>query len=231
MPVVRCRDCLSKTKIAHPEAPAVMVCEDCQRRALTRIFSREVTDADISLIKQARRNATNLFVRFAAQRRVDCDGLLQITSCLSAVDNDQVELLEPQIRKQFGLTYNELFERLTDAISEAISGTPPDHRYRVEWFAPAILPFYDCWRGLGFDPKVRIADAEPVADEITDGANTPFADFLIFQLGLIEQQNARGLASAASVKKLDQCVRSKAAERSLSSSPTSAAASAEPANS
>lgn len=104
------------------------------------------------------------------------------------------------------MTLTDLSERLSLAVAGATAEMQSDARFRVAWFAPCVAPFYDWWRAQGWEPTVSIADTEP-DDEDPEGANSPFAEFLIYELGKMDDADARELASAASVKKLHRKAR------------------------
>ena len=165
----------------------------------------ELAAESAQALQRARQEASRLLVAAALQRRIDGEALTDLARRVADFSDDEARYYEPHIWAGFGMTLTEFSERLVDtANAAATKRVAPDARWRVDWWAPCVVPLYDWWRGQGWEPTVSIADAKPEADEDPEGANSPFADFLIYELGLL---GADRLATPNSVKKLDRAVR------------------------
>lgn len=183
-----CRRCPEKQEVDNPDCYVSPQC--------TLEIAAEAAEA----LQRARQEASRLFIAAALQRNSDGAALADVAQRVADFPDEYA----PHIWEHFEMTLTEFSERLALASAEAIDGTPVDARWRVGWWVPCVAPFYDWWWRQGWTSTVRIPDAKPEADEDPEGANSPFVDFLIFELGRL---GADRLATPNGVKKLDRAVR------------------------
>ncbi|KJS35167.1 MAG: hypothetical protein VR74_17545 [Hyphomonas sp. BRH_c22] len=164
-------------------------------------LAAEATEA----LRRARQEASRLLVAAALERRFDGEALADLAQRVSDFSDDEARYYEPHIWAGFGMTLTEFSERLTaTACSASQKRVAKRANWRVDWWAPCVAPLYNWWRAQGWQTTVSIADSKPEDDEDSEGANSPFAEFLIRELKLL---GADDLATPNGVKKLHRAVR------------------------
>lgn len=205
-----CRECQSKTTVDHPDAPAVWVCQECDTAILAEHCPKGF---DMAALRVARREAEALF-QAARDRRLAAMSergrrkaglpvgatLADMAAAMTDLPDDAVDLLAPHLWRRFGMTFTDLHERLTLALTDAACEVPNDARLRRDAVVHCIAPLTDWWIAQGGRPVVGLPDHR--FDEDEEAIYSPFVEFLMHELGRMECEDAREFCGPASVRLL-----------------------------